>query len=121
MDASGRPNGVRVVIVDDHAISRAACRALLRTEGLEVLADVDAGEDALTAVRELAPNIVLVDVTPGDPVGIDIARRIKGLPGAPRVVVMSCAERASFGAELDGMIFLAKADVCAAALMPARD
>jgi DNA-binding NarL/FixJ family response regulator len=38
MDLDGRQSPLRVVIVDNHAISRAACRALLRTEGVEVLA-----------------------------------------------------------------------------------
>jgi DNA-binding NarL/FixJ family response regulator len=109
----------RVVIIDDHTISRAACRALLRTEGLEVLADLDGDERALTAVRALAPDIVLVDVTPGDPIGIALARRIEALTCAPRVVLTSCAERDAFGAGLDGIAFVGKGDVCAEALMQA--
>lgn len=111
MDPDARQTPLRVVIVDNHAISRAACRALLRTEGLEVLADLDGDERAMTVVRELAPDVVIVDVTPGNPVGIDIARRIQALPRAPRVVLTSCAERDIFGAALDGIPFLAKGDV----------
>jgi two-component system, NarL family, response regulator EvgA len=121
MDLDGRQTPFRVVIVDNHAISRAACRALLRTEGLEVLADLDGDERAMTAVRELAPDVVVVDVTPGNPLGIDVARRIQALPCAPRVVLTSCPERDTFGAALDGIPFVAKADVCAEALMTRRD
>jgi DNA-binding NarL/FixJ family response regulator len=41
----------RIVIIDDHEISRAACRALLRTEGLDVVADLAADNQPLTAAR----------------------------------------------------------------------
>jgi DNA-binding NarL/FixJ family response regulator len=46
---SGRsqPANLRVLLIDDHEVSRAACRALLRTEGVEIVADLPVSEDAV--------------------------------------------------------------------------
>ena len=90
---SGR-RPVRVLIVDGHEIFRAACRALLRTEGIDVI----------------------VDVTPADDAGFRIARRLASLPDPPAVMLVSSADRCQFGSQLDGYRFVAKADVCAEAI-----
>jgi hypothetical protein len=45
-----------VVIVDNHAISRAACRALLRTEGVEVLAGMPFVAKADVCAEALLPS-----------------------------------------------------------------
>lgn len=113
---AGTPS-LRVVIVDDHAVTRAACRALLRTEGVEVLADVAADHEAVAAVQAARPDIVVIDVAPDNPRGVDIARRIRALPDAPDLVFTSSAGRERFGSELDGVPFVAKADLCSHALV----
>jgi DNA-binding NarL/FixJ family response regulator len=55
---------MRIMLVDDYEISRAACRALLRAEGVDVVADLRASDDALAAARTLRPEVVIADVTP---------------------------------------------------------
>jgi DNA-binding NarL/FixJ family response regulator len=116
--AAGPADGTwlaRVIIIDDHEISRAACRALLRAEGLYV-ADLPASDQALTAVRALRPEVAIVDVTPAANVGFAIAHRLRALPTPTIVILTSSTDRAQFGAELNGYRFIAKADICAAAI-----
>jgi DNA-binding NarL/FixJ family response regulator len=103
---------LRVVIIDDHPILRAACRALLRTEGVDVIADVDGDAQSLETVRRLNPDLVIVDISPGSPSAIEIARRIRALDAPPRVVMTACDAREP----PDGFTFIAKADICAGAL-----
>lgn len=110
---------LRVVIIDDHSVYRAACRALLRTEGVDVLADVAADKDALRTVQAFEPDLILVDISPGR--GSDIARRLTALANVPSIVLTSSAERTRFGTELDSMPFIAKADVCSETLASAAD
>jgi len=43
----------RIMIIDDHEISRAACQALLPTEGIDVVADMTAGNQAITVAAAL--------------------------------------------------------------------
>jgi PleD family two-component response regulator len=106
---------MRVLIVDDHEISRAALRALLRTEGIHV-ADVSTGDAAVTAAIAFKPHTVIVDVTPADPAGLLTARRLQALPHARAVVLTSSTDRCRFGSQLDGHLFVAKADLCARAI-----
>jgi len=102
---------MRVLIVDDHEISRTAVGALLRTEGVEV-ADVGTGEAAIAVAIAFRPAVAIVDVTPADATGFLIADRLRALPDAPAVVLTSSADRRRFAAQLAGYRFVAKADLC---------
>ncbi|HEY7324563.1 MAG TPA: response regulator [Streptosporangiaceae bacterium] len=110
--AGGRP-GVRVLLVDGHEVFRAACRALLRTEGIDVVADVPADDGAIRAASALRADVVIIDVTPADDSGFRIARRLAELPDPPVVMLASSADRYQFGSRLDGHRFIAKADISA--------
>jgi DNA-binding NarL/FixJ family response regulator len=112
-------NGIRparIMIIDDHEITRAACRALLRTEGADVIADMPAGDQALAAAAALRPDVVVVDVSPAAGAGFGVARRLRALPHPPAVVLTSSADPAEFGTRLDGHSFVAKAGLCAKAI-----
>lgn len=113
--ADGAGQLTRLLIVDDHEISRAALRALLRTEGIEVT-DVRTSDAAITAAIAVRPDVVIVDVTPADPAGFLIARRLQALPDGPPVVLTSSTSRCRLGSCLDGHLFIAKADLCARAI-----
>jgi CheY-like chemotaxis protein len=109
-DASGqRP--MRVLLVDDHEISRAAVSALLRTEGAEVT-DIGTGEAAVAVALAFRPAVVIVDVTPADASGFVIADRLRALPDGPAVVLTSSADRRRFASRLASYRFVAKADLC---------
>ena len=113
----GRNLALRIMIIDDHEISRAAICALLRSEGADVVADFSVGRDALAMARALRPEVVIVDVTPAADTGFGIARRLRALqPAPPSVILTSSADRAQFGAQLDGHMFIAKADIRSAAI-----
>jgi DNA-binding NarL/FixJ family response regulator len=105
------------MIIDDHEISRAAFRALLRAEGIEVIADLQASAHALTAGRTLHPEVVIVDVTPTADTGFSIARALSGLPAPPVVILTSSADRTQFGAEVNSYRFIAKADITATVII----
>jgi len=113
--APGREQPARILIVDDHEITRVALRALLHTEGIDV-ADAPADETAITAAIAFHPDMVIVDVTPADPAGFRIARRLRALPEGPPVMLTSSSSRCKFGSQLDGQLFVAKADLSARAI-----
>ena len=52
----GRNDALRIMIIDDHEISRAAFCALLRSEGADVVADLGAGHDAVAMPAHSAPK-----------------------------------------------------------------
>ncbi len=54
---------IRVLLVDDHAILRAGLRALLETyPDIEIVGEAGDGTEAIAKVRELKPDVVLMDV-----------------------------------------------------------
>jgi len=119
VDRTDGTRPARIMIIDDHEISRAACRALLRTEGIDVIADMAAGDEAVAAAATLRPDVTVVDVSPSAGAGFGMARRLAALPDPPDVVLTSSADPAEFGGRLDGHSFIAKAGLCAKAIRDA--
>ena len=111
-----RNDALRIMIIDDHEISRAAFVALLRAEGINVTVGLAASDQALTAVRAHRPDVAIVDVTPAADTGFAIARALLALPTPPAVILTSSIGRSHFGAGLNGYLFIAKADIRAAAI-----
>jgi CheY-like chemotaxis protein len=101
---------MRVLLVDDHAISRAAISALLRTEGADV-AGIGTDDTAIAVAIAFFPAVAIVDVTPADATGFRIADLLRALPDAPAVVLTSSADKRRFASQLDSYRFIAKADL----------
>lgn len=71
-------NKTRVLIVDDHTLVRDGLRALLAlSTDIEVVGEANNGKEALEKVRELAPNIVLMDLAMPIMGGLEATRRIR--------------------------------------------
>jgi DNA-binding NarL/FixJ family response regulator len=86
-----------LLIVDDHAMFRSAARKLLERHGYDVIGEAADGEAALEAVRELRPEVVLLDVQLPDIDGFEVAARLRAGAGAPAVVLVSSRDGADFG------------------------
>ena len=55
---------MNILIADDHAIVRQGLKALIEKEpGMEVIGEAENGEQAVTLAKELAPDIVIMDMT----------------------------------------------------------
>ena len=68
----------RLLLVDDHAVIRSGLRMLLENQaGLEIVGEAGTGREALTLVKELQPNMVLMDIGLPDMSGIEVTRQIK--------------------------------------------
>lgn len=79
---------VRVLIVDDQEPFRMAARMVVEsTDGFEVAGEAETGEDSVTMARELAPDLVLMDVNLPGIDGLDATRQILR-DGSDRVVVL---------------------------------
>lgn len=86
-----------VLVVDDYGGFRAWARAFLEAEGYRVVGEAADGEEAISAVRRLRPDVVLLDVHLPDLDGFEVARRLAGEPEPPVVVLVSSRELAEFG------------------------
>jgi DNA-binding NarL/FixJ family response regulator len=81
------PRDVGVLIVDDQPFFRSAAREVVGAlPGFHAVAEASSGPEAVAAVGELHPELVLLDVRMPGMDGIEAARRIKA--GHPRTVVV---------------------------------
>jgi DNA-binding NarL/FixJ family response regulator len=91
-----------VLVVDDSAPYRATARAVLAARGFEIAGEAADGAAALTAVRELRPDAVLLDVNLPDMLGTAVARELRaGSNGAPDVVLISTEDASILGTEIE--------------------
>ncbi|MBC9733864.1 response regulator [Nocardioides marmotae] len=81
---------IRVVLVDDHAVIRAGLAQLLAgTEDIEVVGQAEDGEKALAVVREVQPDVVLMDLQMPRVDGVTATRNIKAAGLAADVLVLT--------------------------------
>lgn len=78
-----------VLIVDDHPSFRASARMLLECEGYVVVGEAEDGRSAVRAVRELQPDLVLLDVQLPDIDGPEVAARLAEANGASPVIILT--------------------------------
>lgn len=92
----------RVLVVDDHPLMRAALREVLeRAGGIEVAAEAGSGEDALAALRQSHPDVVLLDMSLPDTDGITLLAAIKDVTDCPVVFLSATTDARSVQSALD--------------------
>ena len=83
---------VRVLVVDDHDLFRTGLLNLLRENGVHVVGEAENGHMALRLVRELAPDVVVMDLNMPGMSGIEATRQIASAAPLTRVLVLSISE-----------------------------
>jgi DNA-binding NarL/FixJ family response regulator len=86
----GRSGPVRVLLVDDHEVVRIGLRQLIDSHvDLKVCGEATSLAAARTAIDDLKPDVVLLDLTLGEESGFDLLRSLGELRYTPRVLVLS--------------------------------
>jgi len=108
-----------VLVVDDHPTFRRFARQMLEEAGFAVVGEAADGAAALERVRELRPEVVLLDVLLPDASGIELAHALARLRPPPSVVLTSSRSATDLGAALrdaPACGFIAKAGLSGAAV-----
>lgn len=81
---------IRVLLVDDQPLLRMGFRLILEgEEDLEVVGEASDGAEAVRKVRELEPDVVLMDVRMPAMDGIEATRRITASPTNARIIILT--------------------------------
>src|SRR5919201_3527380 len=109
----------RVLVVDDHPSFRRCARALLASEGFEVVGEAEDGRSALALAAELDPDLVLLDIQLPDLSGFDVASRLHETDPELKIVLVSSRDRSAYGSLIGtsgARGFITKGDLSGAAL-----
>lgn len=90
-------NKIRILLVDDHAVLRAGLRALLgNTSDIEVVGEADNGLEAIKKTRELAPDVVLLDISMPGLGGLEAIQQIKRELPSTKILVLTMYDDESY-------------------------
>ena len=83
----------RILIVDDHEVVRQGLRSFLAARpDWEICGEASAGEQAIRAVGDLKPHVVILDVTMPGMSGLEAASRIVALGTGTRILIFTMHE-----------------------------
>ncbi len=85
----GECNMINVMLVDDHDLVRSGIKRILADVGdIEVVAEADSGEQAVSQARKIKPDIILMDLSMPGIGGLEATRKItRSMPGAKIIAV----------------------------------
>ena len=91
--AKKETDGLRVLLVDDHDLFRTGLRNLLEEQGVQIVGEAANGQDAIRCVREVAPDVVVMDLNMPGMSGADATREITSFAPLTRVVVLTISDQ----------------------------
>jgi NarL family two-component system response regulator LiaR len=84
------PSQITILLVDDHEVVRRGVRTYLETlPEFKVVGEAASGEEAITLVLDLIPDVVLLDLIMPGMDGVETTRRIKKISPRTQVVVLT--------------------------------
>ena len=89
----GKQLMIRILIVDDHHLVRIGiCRLLADIEGFEVVGQAGSGEEAVDMVRDLKPDVALMDIQMPGIGGLEATRRCLRMDPDLKVIALTVHE-----------------------------
>ncbi len=110
---------IRCVIIDDSASFLEVACELLRQEGLDVVGVASSGSETIRQVRELRPDVVLLDIVLGEESGFDVARALHADSAPGKVILISTRAEEDFAeliAQCPAAGFVPKSELSAEAI-----
>ena len=81
---------IRVVLVDDHEVARRGVRKLLGSDtSIEIVGEATTYFNAVSLIKQIEPDVVLLDIKLEEGSGIDVARFIKSTMTETKILVLT--------------------------------
>jgi len=92
---------IQVLLVDDHALFRSGMKSILDAQdGITVVAEAENGEGAVELVRQMSPDVILMDVHMPGIGGIEATRRIVRIDPENKVIALTALDDQPFPNQL---------------------
>ncbi|MBL8017314.1 MAG: response regulator transcription factor [Ignavibacteria bacterium] len=81
---------IRIIIADDHAFLREGIKKTIQDEiDMKIVGEASNANDALDIIRELNPDIVIMDISMPGKSGLDVLKDLKSLKKKSRILILS--------------------------------
>ena len=88
---------IRIALVDDHNIMRAGLRAILQNHtDMEIVGEAEDGDKGLMLIKQVQPDIALVDVHMPGISGVELTERVRRAKHSTKVVILKVTSEAPF-------------------------
>ena len=87
---------VRVLLAEDHQVVRQSIRLYLEGKGVDIVGEAANGREAVEMVRELQPDVVIMDIHMPELTGIEATRRIRHEYDDARILVLTAYNEPSY-------------------------
>lgn len=88
---------INVLLTDDHALVRTGIKRLLEdSDQIKIVGEADCGEDAITLVQKLEPDVILMDVNMPGIGGVEACRRILQRDPQLKVIILTIHNEQTF-------------------------
>ncbi len=84
---------MRILLVEDNALTRYTIKSLLNKLGHEVVAEAEDGDSAVKFFKEFRPDVVFLDLILPGRSGVEILADLRAVDPAARVVVITAVEQ----------------------------
>src|SRR5215467_723498 len=92
-EAGRRPDPIRTLIVDDHALFRRGLEIVLVTEDdIEIVGEASDGAEAVQKAGESLPDVVLMDIKMPRSSGIEACRAIKDVAPSAKIIILTMSD-----------------------------
>lgn len=90
-------NKIRIILADDHAVLRSGLKMLLNAqEDMLVVGEATNGQEALAAVREFSPDLLILDLTMPKTDGLQVLTQVKRAFPNVRVLILTMHEEEGY-------------------------
>lgn len=88
---------IKIMLVDDHELVRTGVRRLLEDNSdLEIVGEACSGEEAISLIKELNPDVVLMDLNMPGIGGLETTKKIKRLTPHIRIIIVTMVDDTMF-------------------------
>ncbi len=92
-DMPGKPDPIRALIVDDHALFRRGLEMVLAEEDdIELVGEASDGAEAVEKAGEALPDVVLMDIRMPKSSGIEACRAMKAVAPSTKIVILTISD-----------------------------